>query len=93
MVTGGFSLSTVRSLPRSNRGACRLPYGDLCKSYTRSFGSVQQYVEEIADPDRYRPDHCPQCEAHRPLTRTASTAARWWMPRSTARAQVSVPLL
>jgi len=29
-------------------------------------GSVQQYVEEIADPDRYRPDHCPQCEAHRP---------------------------
>lgn len=31
-------------------------------------GSVQQYVEEIADPDRYRPDHCPQCEAHRPLT-------------------------
>jgi hypothetical protein len=31
-------------------------------------GSVQQYVEEIADPDRYRPDHCPQCEAHCPLT-------------------------
>jgi hypothetical protein len=31
-------------------------------------GSVQQYVEEIADPDRYRPDHCPQCEAPRPLT-------------------------
>ena len=32
------------------------------------FGSVQQYCSEIADPDRYRPDHCPQCEAHRPLT-------------------------
>jgi hypothetical protein len=31
-------------------------------------GSVQQYVEEIADPDRYRPDHCPRCEAHCPLT-------------------------
>ena len=31
-------------------------------------GSVQQYLQEIADPDRYRPDHCPQCEAHRPLT-------------------------
>jgi hypothetical protein len=30
-------------------------------------GSVQQYFEEIADPDRYRPDHCPQCAAHRPL--------------------------
>ena len=31
-------------------------------------GSVQQYFKEIADPDRYRPDHCPQCEARRPLT-------------------------
>ena len=30
-------------------------------------GSVQQYFKEIADPDRYRPDHCPQCEASRPL--------------------------
>ena len=30
-------------------------------------GSVQQYFEEITDPDRYRPDHCPQCEADRPL--------------------------
>jgi Domain of unknown function (DUF6431) len=31
-------------------------------------GSIQQYDDEIADPDRYRPDHCPQCEAHQPLT-------------------------
>lgn len=31
-------------------------------------GSVQQYFSEVADPDRYRPDHCPQCEAHHPLT-------------------------
>ena len=31
-------------------------------------GSVQRYSEEIADPDRYRPDHCPQCEAKHPLT-------------------------
>jgi hypothetical protein len=30
-------------------------------------GSVQQYLNELADPDRYRPDHCPQCEAARPL--------------------------
>ena len=26
-------------------------------------GSFQQYEEAIADPDRYRPDHCPQCQA------------------------------
>ncbi len=31
-------------------------------------GSIQQYTEEISDPDRYRPDHCPQCEAQHPLT-------------------------
>ncbi len=30
-------------------------------------GSIQQYSEAISDPDRYRPDHCPQCEAQQPL--------------------------
>jgi transposase-like protein len=34
----------------------------------RFVGSIQQYSKEIADPDRYRPNHCPQCEAARPLT-------------------------
>jgi hypothetical protein len=31
-------------------------------------GSIQQYSEAISDPDRYRPDHCPQCAAQCPLT-------------------------
>ena len=31
-------------------------------------GSIQHYLEEITDVDRYRPDHCPQCEARQPLT-------------------------
>ena len=30
-------------------------------------GSIQHYLDQIADPDRYRPDHCPQCEAKRAL--------------------------
>jgi hypothetical protein len=30
-------------------------------------GSLQQYAEAISDPDRYRPDHWPQCEAPQPL--------------------------
>lgn len=30
-------------------------------------GSIQQYSEAISDPDRYRPDHCPQCEAKQSL--------------------------
>ena len=33
----------------------------------RFAGSIQRYAEELSDPDRYRPDHCPQCETHRPL--------------------------
>jgi hypothetical protein len=31
-------------------------------------GSIHRYSEEISDADRYRPDHCPQCEAKHPLT-------------------------
>jgi len=30
-------------------------------------GPIQRYLEEISDPDRYRPDHCPQCEARHSL--------------------------
>ena len=31
-------------------------------------GSLQQYIERLADPDCYRPGHCPQCHAKQPLT-------------------------
>ena len=31
-------------------------------------GSIQQYAEAISDPDRYRPDQCPRCEAKQPLS-------------------------
>jgi hypothetical protein len=31
-------------------------------------GSVQQYIEQLANPDSYRPGHCPQCQARHPLT-------------------------
>lgn len=31
-------------------------------------GSIQQYAAEISDPDRYRPDHCPQCQAGQALS-------------------------
>ena len=30
-------------------------------------GSIQQYEQELSDPDRYRPDHCPLCHASDPL--------------------------
>jgi hypothetical protein len=32
-----------------------------------SRGSIQQYLQEISDPNRYRPEGCPQCQARRPL--------------------------
>src|SRR5881397_964007 len=31
-------------------------------------GSVQQYTEQLADPDAHRPGHCPQCQTKHPLT-------------------------
>jgi hypothetical protein len=34
----------------------------------RFSGSIQQYLQEIADPDRYRPDSCPQCHSKCSLT-------------------------
>jgi hypothetical protein len=34
----------------------------------RFAGSVQQYSEQLSDPDRHRPRHCPQCESKHPLT-------------------------
>ena len=40
----------------------------LCKSYTHFAGSVQQYIEQLDNPDSYRPGHCPQCQAKHPLT-------------------------
>jgi len=33
----------------------------------RFAGMIQRYSEELSDPDRYRPDHCPQCAAQHPL--------------------------
>ena len=30
-------------------------------------GPVQPYLEQLADPDRHRPTHCPQCQAKHPL--------------------------
>src|SRR5438105_6753835 len=43
-------------LPRKDRHAILHPFA----------GSIQQYLEEISDPDQYRPNHCPQCEAIEP---------------------------
>lgn len=31
-------------------------------------GSVEQYTEQLANPDSHRPGHCPQCPAKHPLT-------------------------
>jgi transposase-like protein len=31
-------------------------------------GSVQQYSEQLVNPDSHRPGHCPQCQTKRPLT-------------------------
>lgn len=33
-----------------------------------SFGSIEEYQEQLSDPNRHRPQHCPQCQAQNPLT-------------------------
>jgi len=30
-------------------------------------GSIQEYLQQVSDPARYRPDHCPLCQALHPL--------------------------
>lgn len=30
-------------------------------------GSIEDYQEQLSDPDRYRPRSCPQCQVHHPL--------------------------
>jgi hypothetical protein len=47
-------------------------------------GSLQQYTERLADPDCYRPGHCPQCQPNSPSPRTASTRAHSSTQPSTA---------
>src|SRR5438046_2578046 len=45
-----------------------LPEADPMQILHPFAGSIQQYEEALSDPDRYRPDHCPQCLAKRALT-------------------------
>ena len=45
-----------------------LPEADPMQILHPFAGSIQQYAEELADPDRHRPSHCPQCQAKHPLT-------------------------
>ena len=45
-----------------------LPKADPMQILHPFAGSVLQYTEQLADPDRYRPDHCPQCQVEHPLT-------------------------
>jgi transposase-like protein len=44
------------------------PQGGLVQILHPFAGSIQEYEEELADPSRYRPDHCPQCQAAHGLT-------------------------
>jgi hypothetical protein len=30
-------------------------------------GSIQEYLQELSDPSRYRPDHCPLCQGRTAL--------------------------
>ena len=55
------------SFATSKSASPQLLKGDSVQIQYPFVGSVRQF-NEIADPGRYRPDHCRQCEAHRPLS-------------------------
>jgi hypothetical protein len=65
-VLGRFQLRDPPQI--QDQGVCQLPAGDPVQILHRFAGSLQQYLQEVSDPDRYRPGHCPQCQAARPLT-------------------------
>jgi hypothetical protein len=54
--------------PFSGVSANATPEGGLVQILHPFLGSAQQYAEEIANVDRYRPDQCPQCQTPQPLT-------------------------
>jgi hypothetical protein len=49
----------------------------------RFASSIQRYSEELSDPNRYRPDHCPQCCDEPTQSRGAWREGRY-RPRLTA---------
>src|SRR5260370_37590897 len=53
---------------RTNLGSSHLPEADPMQILHPFAGSVQQYAEQLTDPDCYRPGHCPQCHTKHPLT-------------------------
>ena len=53
---------------RTNLGSSRLPEADPMQILHPCAGSVQQYSEQLENPDCHRPGHCPQCQAKKPLT-------------------------
>lgn len=63
--------TSQRTLPprRTNLGSWNSRRQILPMQILHPFaGSVQQYLEQLADPDQHRPAHCPRCQAKQPLT-------------------------
>src|SRR5580704_6751066 len=65
----GFTSPRTLPLRRTNLGSSSSRRHILPMQILHPFdGSVQQYLEQLSDPDLHRPAHCPQCQDKRPLT-------------------------
>src|SRR5260370_30039689 len=62
------SLRNHRAVRETKPGSHNTPRKASMQIVHPFAGSIQRSFDEIADQDRYRPDHCPQCEAKHPLT-------------------------
>ena len=71
MCAGEFDqVSTAKELSRRAERTLGVatPRSDPTMQILHPFaGPVQPYLEQLADPDRHRPTHCPQCQAKHPL--------------------------
>src|SRR6516164_2754830 len=51
-----------------NRDSVKTPRKGLVMQILHPWtGSLQEYEQSLSDPDRYRPGHCPQCQAQQAL--------------------------
>ena len=86
---GGFSLLDRENPPQIQSGSLPAAERRSVQILHPFMGSVQQYVEEVAGPDRYRPHHCPR-EVNGIILTNGATRS-FPMPAVNDRNQLSAP--
>lgn len=69
MCAGGFhKVESLNPPAQNNPGEFALPEADPTMQILHPFaGPVAEYLTQLDNPDQYRPQQCPQCQAKQPL--------------------------